>query len=420
MAHFNAELYLRTLAENLLVAHVSQSGMGARSDLPEAASALVSCDLLDAGVARGILDGYARAFALRNRGAVGTRALVSRFPAGPPATPDALAPRRIYDVDATITNPRGLGALRLRWVSLSDRHVELGVSDTPETPANLLTAGMPFVEVLTPDGQRIEATFSGRWSRGQVHGTFAGPARVGAHAAWLSVDGTRVALERPLRGGEVAVETLDPVNPAVAYLWQLLADFTDLRSDPATGEAALGALMAAGLIAPDEPALEAIAWVRHRGAPERLTLSSDRPRPIPPTPPATVPAPWRGLATGRTGSFVGPRRTLPVGVVTPVFDRVCLAVNTLVSEPHSFSLALEISGHGITRGGGESLARNPVSLWAHDDRGNYYLGHISEWSAGHGSVSRGSVEFAALDPDARELTVLAQTARARASIRVPL
>jgi hypothetical protein len=69
----------------------------------------------------------------------------------------------------------------------------------------------------------------------------------------------------------------------------------------------------------------------------------------------------------------------------------------------------------------DAADRKLVAWWAHDDRANYYLGHINGWSGGGAnSHSQGDIEFARLDPKARELTIAVTTLRARALIKVPL
>ena len=157
-------------------------------------------------------------------------------------------------------------------------------------------------------------------------------------------------------------------------------------------------------------------WVRDRAvAPEERRTRAD-------APPPAVPEEWLRFRTGRTGAFTGPERRIEVAAATPVFGGVSLAIHELTSDRFGFSLDAEACGLRVENGGPVVLARNPLALWARDDNANVYLGHANHWSgAAEGSGrSRGTVEFAALDPTASELTVIAQTARARALIRIPL
>jgi hypothetical protein len=317
MPEFDAERYLRRLGEREVVAGASVSRRRRHGDLWEAASALVSCEVLDPAVAAPVLDGYAVAFAMR---------------------------------------------------------------------------GMPRIAPAQPDPPRQP------------------------RAAPLEP-------RRPASGGiDVSTEQLRPASPAIAHIWQLLSDFTDIDPDPASGEGALRALLAAGLISRQDPELEALAWVKGHSAPERLPRRAGWLPAAPETPPATVPPGWRGLTNGRTGAFIGVERTVPVQVVTPVFDGVCIAVDTLTSTPHTFAVELEMSSALPSRPVWGLPARSPVSIWARDDRDNAYLGHVVEWTGGHPELAWGSgtVEFTALDPAAGELVLLPQTARARAVIRIPL
>jgi hypothetical protein len=213
----------------------------------------------------------------------------------------------------------------------------------------------------------------------------------------------------------VSIEESPPDNPAIAWLWQTLADFSDTTGRPTGLPAALSALQAAGLIPQRHPEVDALHWVRGRALPFGSTPLGSGP------PPASVPEEWRRFRTGRTGSFSGPSLTVAVGAVTPIFGGVCVAVDRLSSDRFGFTLEAEICGATLAHHQPTVLARNPLACWAWDDNANVYLGHATGWGPADASGrSRGEIEFAALDPTASEVTFVAQTARARARIRIPL
>jgi hypothetical protein len=316
MPEFDPERYLRCLGEREVIRAEDEPRRPRSSSLRDAATALVSCDVISAARAAPLLSGYATAVDLRLRPGSHNGAPVFAVPGANPAAVEPLGP--------------------------------------------------------APDS--------------------------GADA-------------------DVVIEELHPDNPAIAWLWQTLADFSDITGRPTGLPAALRALQAAGRVPAEHPELDALLWVRDRAvAPEeRRTREAD--------PPPAVPEQWRRFRTGRTGAFAGPNRVIDVGAATPVFGGVSVAIGALTSDRFSFSLAVETSGATLEGRGTTVLARTPLAFWVSDDRGNVYLGHLSDGATsltGREPAHAGTVEFAALDPTASELTVIAQTAGARALIRVPL
>jgi hypothetical protein len=172
----------------------------------------------------------------------------------------------------------------------------------------------------------------------------------------------------------------------------------------------LAALVAAGLVSESDPRV-AQAYAIH----EQLT---DYGRSHGPSA-AALPDPWRSLLTRRGGSG-GPRGTLLVGAVTPVFDRISATIMALESSDEAFRCEFELTGPvamGMHGGGIDSVA---VTFAATDDRGNHYLGQPADWSGGDSAAS-GTLEFGpALDPRAAVLDIAVTTDRARAVITVPL
>jgi hypothetical protein len=212
----------------------------------------------------------------------------------------------------------------------------------------------------------------------------------------------------------VRVQPLEPEPLAWRYLWHTLAAGDVMWIQPDLGAAA-EALVAAGLIANDDPQLAEIAAVsermgfrgralRHQGV---ARASSD------------VREPWRSLLA--THGHSGVDATLPVGAVTPVFDGVSVGVPLVELGASGFEARVEVApgaaaGHHFGRA--EPLVG--IAWWAADDRGKHYLGHLNSWSANDERGS-GSVEFSVpLDPRARRLDLIPTTLNARAVISVPI
>jgi hypothetical protein len=419
---FDPELYLRQLGERLVVRDHRGVVRRRAEDLFEAACALVTCGVLDRELAWQVHDDYAAAFGVtpfRDRRGRPPVPSSDQPPAPPAAGLEPLSSRRIASTTLEIASQHGLGRLHLRWVILTASRVTVLLRTTLNSPAAL--GGLPpRVEVRTPHGQRIEAVFSGVIEP-HLAGDFEGHGTIAAEVDWVTIDGTRVELDPTPPGVVVATRDLPPVDPATAFVWQLLADVNDGRGWPETGAFALGALRAAGVIADDDPELAAITWAMRHAPPAQRSGWTPQPTAVLTTPPATVPEQWRGLAATRARRFTGPTRTLAVGVVTPEFDGRMVAVDVLHSSPSGLTLEVEISGVDLDRSW-EKLQRDPLAFWARDDHGNHYLGRCFGWvqEADGRAVGHGSVVFGPLDPEATELTVLAATATACATIEIPL
>jgi hypothetical protein len=443
---FDPELYLRCLGERLVVQEHRGVVVRRAEELFEAASVLVTCGVIDSESAWRVLDDYTAAFGIRPFGGGPGQPPADRAHADPVTSASQAARpgrRRVISTDVEIESRHGLGRLLLRWITLTESRVTVRLTATLPAPSALGGAD-PWIEVTTPDGRQVQAVFSDviePW----LSGDFEAAAALSPDLDWLAIDGTRVDLApRPEPAetpnptqtpnphpnptstsasasiAEITVEARPWVNPAIALVWQLLADFSDGRGWLDTGGPALGALQAAGVISADDPQRTAIAWAMRHAPPAERGGWTPQPLAAWTAPPATVPTEWRGLARSRQVTFTGPTRTIAVGAVTPVFDGVCVAVDLLSSTAAGFSLEVEISGLSPRRRWAE-LQRRPLAFWARDDRDNYYLGRRRSWSSETaGSAGHGSVAFNPLHPDASRLTVMATTATARASIGIDL
>jgi hypothetical protein len=436
MAEFDPELYLRLLGERMVVR--DHRGVAGRrvQDLFEAASALVTCGVMSEDVARGVLDGYTAAFGVPPSPAptplpparpapcaplvsAGVAPLISAGTAAPRVdAPAPLPPRRVFIPDVEIDSRHGLGRLALHWIILTDTRVTVCLTATVPSPS-ALGAAPPRVELTTPAGERIDAVFSHVVEPG-LTGDFEARATVRDEVDWLMIDGTRVELIPSPISVQIDVESRPASDPATALVWQLLADFTDGRGWADTGRPALAALTAAGVIAPDDPELAAIAWARHHAPPAQNGGTTPRPPAVATPPPPNVPPEWRGLARSRTLMFAGRSQTLAVGAVTPVFDGLSVAVDVVDSGIWGVLLEVEIAGLAVDQRWSE-LVRRPLAFWVRDDQDNWCLGRRQGWSQVAGSdVGHGTVAFAPLHPAATRLTVMATTATARAALEIPL
>jgi hypothetical protein len=109
-----------------------------------------------------------------------------------------------------------------------------------------------------------------------------------------------------------------------------------------------------------------------------------------------------------------------LGVVTPLFDRMTVAVNTLAASENDFTLEVEtqpdVSGGPFDL----TLESQQVAWWARDDLGHHYLGEVGSWGSS-GSHGAGSIAFeAGLDPKAKRLDLMPTGPTERAVIAVPL
>jgi hypothetical protein len=417
VSDFDPELYLRRLGERELASglDVPHERMNGRAQLSEAAAALAVAGVVDPELAQRIATDYEIAFELR-RGGTSMSARHRRLARAAQApAPEALSARRVFLLNAAIPLPQG--TLTAQTLTLTDTHTRLnGYVIWNAGPSRHSGSGPPDLRLDTPAGQTLTARFSGSWGDGRADGQFEADGTIAPDPAWVAIEGTRAEVVSTASRPAVRIERLEPARIYMRYLWALLADFGDRHSRGGGIEAAVAALIAAGLISAEDPELEGVLWIADG--------SSRHPRPRhlrggpAPSAPASVPPAWRSLLARRSATD-GPTGNLAVGALTPLFDGISVAVNTLGSSSERFWIRTDTTGIGHPHPMLSAAERRPVAWWASDDRDNHYLGHMNQWSGGNG-LGSGEITFGPLDPKACELTLAVTTLTERALIPIHL
>lgn len=424
MSGVDAELYLRLCGERMLLDGPANRAFHA--PLAEQARALVAVDAIAPDAAQELVDGFARAQALRGRG---PGALRHRGKRVKPVTAARPGPNRVAFCDATIEQP--WGRLQVRHVLLSPDGLRLAVTMWPDQSAAASSAaskpgpgrrpgpfpgGPPSLTVRDQQGTTVSMGFSGGGDQHKWKGNFHSNQPLALDTAWLEVGGERVELHEPLRGVEVAVRSLAGERPARRYLRHCLEARAERHRDEDAVTAAVQALVGCGVLEADAPEVrEALAVASALGHIPGSGWGGVAPGPLP-----TLPDPWGSLVR-RRGFDGGPAGTVRLGVVTEVFDGVRARLCALESSAEGFRVEVGLTGTVVGHHPFHAdVARSPVTFAATDDRGNFYLGGLGDWS-GSDSEAEGTVEFwPGLDPRADALTITITADRAQAVIRTPL
>jgi hypothetical protein len=414
VSNFDAELYLRMAGERALLGGADPDDGADGSPLLEAARALVAVGAVESDLAQDIVDDYGMAAALRHQNHFHRSPRTG--PSGEPPEP-RLKPRRVVRLGRVLERDEGM--LELRSVSFAEESTIVSVVfralPKPGSPRRgfMIHAGggPPNVTIGDDQGRSESASFSGGGSDHEWRGHLATEEPLAADTAWIEVDGERIELVDEVRAAEIRLEALDDDDPALAHLWRRLAIPSHFHQPPESLESAIEALVAAGVLAADTPALSDVRAVlealQHRGM---WQAPSGR----------RLPEPWRSLFR-RANRGDGPVGTIVSGAVTPPFDGLAVAVESLESNRESFEAAVEVApGGGMSAHFDQSVDSSALAWWARDDCGNTYLGHIGSWSRG-GDSSEGTIDFSpALDPKATRLDLMPTARTTRAVISVLL
>ena len=440
VAEFDAELHLRLAGEGLLADHPGEDNGAWESPLDAVAHALVAVGALPAATAQAIVDDYYLARSCRsgeNHGFRRHRRMAQYGPAGPGAAgPADLGRFRALTCGQLIQQE--WGNLLIDYVVLSDDATVLHVTMRPSAalggrfgrvsphalrrgirmhgaPGQMIGPGVPGQLTLTDDqGTSVTAGFSGGGTDTEWTGEYEARPGLALDTRWIEVLGQRIELVgEPGPGIEVWAEPVAEQHPGRRYLQARLAMLLQAHED-APLDTTIGALVAAGALAADDPAIAEARAVarRHAGSgprPAGSRRSGGR-----------LAEPWQSLLAGR-GRGAGPDRRVMVGAATPPFGGMKVIVLAMRSTADEFTADVEITPGIAHWHAGLTVVDEPMLIWwAADDRGGHYLGQPGGW---HSAPDRagGQVEFwPALDPAATRLDIMPTTLTERAVIRIPL
>jgi hypothetical protein len=417
MARFDAELYLRLVGERLLLDR-DHRGAPWSSPLVDAAEALVAVGAVSESLARTVTDDYAAVMALRGEGQ--PHRLMPGGQTGSQRARTPLSLPRVAVCFGEIETPKGM--LEVSYAIFDEQSTAVGSTFRASSPRRQRRgpprrmgppgsgSGPPSFTLGDDRGFSTGAHFSGGGSDLEWRGQLKTHQPLARDTAWIEFDGARVELDDVSAAAIVTVEECAEEEPALRHLWQRLATASHFRPADDSLEQTIAALVAAGALDRDAPALDAVRTVA-RALQHGATPSGGH---------GALPEPWRSLL-GRQGSNDGPTGKLVVGAVTPLFDGISVAVLMLESSEDGFELEVQTTpgldpGHGPAPG----LGRRRVAWWAADDKGNHYLGTGGRWSWGD-DRGEGTIAFwPPLDPTARHLVLRPTADTARAVIEVPL
>jgi hypothetical protein len=436
VAEFDAELHLRLAGEDMVVEHTGEDGGAWETPLDAAAHALVAVGALPAATAQAIVDDYYLARSCRSgedHSFRRHRRMANYGGAGPgaasPADPgrfraltcgqlieqpwgNLLIDYLVLSADATVLHVtmRPSAALGGRFGRISPHALRRGVRP-PGGTGQLTGLGVPGQLTLTDDrGTAVSAGFSGGGTDTEWTGEYEARPGLALDTRWIEVLGQRIELvDNPGPGVEVWAEPVAEQHPGRRYLQARLAMLLQAHED-APLDTVIGALVAAGALAADDPAVAEVKAVARQHARGGSNRSGGR----------RLAEPWRSLLAGGSRG-AGPDGRIMVGAVTPPFDGMKVVVLAVQSTAEEFTADVEITPGLAHWHGGLTVVDEPMLIWwAADDRGGHYLGLPGGW---HSAPDRagGQVEFwPALDPAATRLDIMPTTLTERAVIRIPL
>jgi hypothetical protein len=424
VAGFDAELYLRTRGEEIILGLGPERHRPWDSPLLEQARALVAIGAISRARARSVIDDYSLAEAVRSdqghhfhHTVSMARASRSRRLKGV-----ALKPRRVVPCNRKIEDSNGM--LLVRHVTLSEDTTSLAITWRPILSGQSRSRrrghmtmfghgpGGPLQPQLTDDrGTTVGTGFGGGGSDEEWQGHVTADQPLAPDTAWIEIDGTRLELTGEAVRCDIKIEPLADEATAHRFLWRRLAT-TDFHGPPEI-EGSIDALIAAGALQPDDPVLAQIRAVQ-QAMPHHPGMS-----PAGHGGTRSLPEPWRSLFR-RQGREDGPEGALALSAVTPEFDGFSVAVSCLESRREGFGIEVDVApgleGHGPSRG----FESRQLIWWAADERDNHHLGQLGSWSGGE-SYSSGEINFwPALRPKARQLSIMPTSETSRAVITVPL
>ena len=386
--------------------------------LAVAADALAAVDAVDEEVARKVLTDQGTALELRQRLFSGPFDHLPRA-AGPPAGPFravSIAKRTEFEVDgdraeitllALVVGPdRAVLTFTARRQTESDHDNGFWFLDSGKAVDNL--------------GSRYSLSCGGGGGRQEWTGELElhPLPRPGVH--WLDltfVPGTppmRIGLDQVMPP-EPAVEPLPRSELAERYLDKMAEQLLAERrwEAPRLGDG-VDALLGAGLITPDNPAMARLAALAKRLGARLPPNLADRPD-------TELPAPWLS-ALDTTAAMDGPTGIAPAAAVLPELDGSRWAIAGLRSKPDCAELHVLGWGAGGQRSYHPRFGAMPAkfSWWARDSTGRW---HVAIMNGGSWSDQHSAVELRltpALHPEATSIDIVVTGKSGRITVTLPL
>lgn len=410
------ETYLRLASERDLLSLEPRRGMRDDFEGVIIGRALVAAGRLSREVARGVLDEYALAVALRDhqRGRMllrshlqpqlkrqridAQRVVVGSFDFEHGGDPWRLD--RLLFVDDAL-HLQLVGAAPSGWMG----HVGLARRPGSGPPPQ------PFPQTLAlRDDRGAIATGHARgsgWGGGSWQARYHSDRPLSADTGWIEIDGARIELPHRRPAPPWRVEEVEPVDPVRAVLIGEILSTDRVHGDQDSFEIAARALVATGVLGEDDVMLEETRRIWK-------ALATATPEP-------GLPAPWDSLLA-RFSRGDGVTGSVAIGTTIEDLEGYSIRFDALTMDEGSFSIALAVSpGTPLLRHfPGMDLDTSAITWWAEDDRGNSYVAFFSQGGGG-GPTAEGEVRsLAPLDPGATELTLLPTATRTRGVVPVPL
>ena len=410
------ETYLRLASERDLSSLEPRRGMRDGFEGVIIGRALVAASGLTKEAARGVLDEYALAVALRDpqRGRMLLRTHLQpqmprlplnahRVEVGPFDFAHGVDPWRLERalfVDGAI-HLQLAGAAPSGWMANVGFARSPGAGPPPQ----------PFPQTLAlrdDRGGSVTGHVRGSgWGGGSWQARYESDQPLSPDTQWIAIDGARVQLPERRPSPPARVEEIDPLDPVRAMLVGEILSTDRVHGDQDSFEIAARALVATGALDENDAMLEETHRIWR-------ALATATPEP-------GLPAPWDALLArfSKGDGLVG---SVSIGTALEDVGGYSIRFDALTTDEGSFSIALAVSpGTPLLRHfPGMDLDTSPVTWWAEDDRDNSYVAFFSSGGGG-GTTAEGEVRsLAPLDPKATELTLLPTTTHARGIVSVPL
>jgi hypothetical protein len=412
------ELYLRLAFERTLLSEGSRNPMLEGFEGAVISRVLTAAGALDRDTAQRVLEEYQLAKALRQEGP--RRHMLLHARPLPQAQRQPFSSERVAMCDIEFEHGNEPWMLGRVLFGEHTTRLDLLGARPPGKRGNprrhqLMHVGPPahhpHPQTLTlADDQGTTATAhagQASWSDMSWEASYTSDAPLSPDTQWIEIDGSRLELPDRQPGPEVRVEEIEPIDPLRAALYREILSTDRHHGGRDTVEIASKALIATGALGEDDAMLSEL---------RRIADAMTSATPVP-----GLLEPWASLMA-RYSKGDGTSGTVAIGAVIDDLEGFSIRIDSLASEPGSFSISLAISpGTPLLRHfpgmGGEP---SPITWWAEDDRMNAYVA-FSDRGGGGPDVAEGQVtSLAPLDPKATELRLLPTGIHSRAIVTVPL